>query len=135
MVDIKYCADNFNSDAVSDERKLCEKFERNLRIISKMEDKRTRKDKCLHFIYWIYEEARKIINKNYSKFTNADFISKFGDVQRKFYKEKDIIYYCKFYFDDTLDNWKEQKILNDYFRNYDKIKLKYPSDRDKCQKV
>ncbi|VUZ93215.1 PIR protein [Plasmodium vivax] len=135
QVDIKHCADKFNSEsAKSDEHKLCEKFERNLRKISKMEDKGIRKDKCLHFIYWIYEEARKIINKGNQKFTNADFISKFRDVQTKIYEEGKKEYYCKIYFDDTLDKWKEQKVLHDYFRNYDKINLKESSDRGKCQK-
>ncbi|GAB64531.1 VIR-like CYIR protein [Plasmodium cynomolgi strain B] len=98
-----------------------------------MEDKGTRKDKCLHFIYWIYEEARKIINKD-PKFTNADFISIFRDVQRKIYEGNNKLYYCEIYFDDTLDKWKEQKVLHDYFRNYDKIKLENSSDRSKCQK-
>ncbi|CAI7717817.1 PIR protein [Plasmodium vivax] len=135
QVDKKYCAATFNSVVgKSDEHKLCEKFERNLREISKMEDKGIRKDKCLHFIYWIYEEARKIINKRNPNFTKADFISKFRDVQTKIYKENGIKYYCKIYFDDTLDKWNEQKVLHDYFRNYDKIKFNESSDSGKCKK-
>ncbi|CAG9474095.1 unnamed protein product [Plasmodium vivax] len=113
---------------------LCMKLARNLTNVSKLENKEKRSTGCSYFVYWVYEQLNNLnsIKSNYS-YTNPAIKELYKVVNRinmKEFKDKG----CYVYFDYTLDEWNEWKLLHDYFRNYEcTIDSKKDTNLDTCK--
>ncbi|GAW80431.1 variable surface protein [Plasmodium gonderi] len=131
----EYCENIYNLYGSNNEVcNLCEKLSRNLIYVSNLENEEKHNIGCSYFIHWVYEQVLSIenIKANYEK-DNPVIIELYKVVNninmREFtYKP------CYVFFDYTLDEWKEWKILHDYFMNYDcTIGKKDEPIMDKCK--
>ncbi|KMZ87226.1 hypothetical protein PVBG_04011 [Plasmodium vivax Brazil I] len=120
-----------NYEGVSD---MCKKLARNLTNVSKLDNTKKRSTGCSYFVYWVYEQLNKLnsIKSNYS-YTNPAIKELYKVVNRinmEEFKDKG----CYVYFDYTLDEWNEWKLLHDYFMNYEcTIDKKTDTNSDTCK--
>ncbi|SBT02411.1 PIR protein [Plasmodium ovale] len=111
---------------------FCLKFVRNLKEINKMKGK-TAEYRCLHLIYWAYDEIKKKINNKTDEIHNIPVFYKLYEIGDRINKESKDNYYCSCYFHGSLHEWTKEKNLHDYFKNYKIIKDKISSYNDKCR--
>ncbi|SBT01467.1 PIR protein [Plasmodium malariae] len=104
---------------------LCKKFARNLENLSKISTSGNKYDSCSHYVYWVYDEIRKLFKKEASTDDVATIIKNFNILNTSFIT-KYAVFNCNYYFlyNDLseLDNKREEKYLHDYFKNYSSIK-------------
>ncbi|KAI4833755.1 PIR protein [Plasmodium brasilianum] len=104
---------------------LCKKFARNLENLSKISTSGNKYDSCSHYVYWVYEEIRKLFKKEASTDDVKTIIKNFNKLNT-FLISKYAVFNCNYYFfyNDLLelDNKREEKYLHDYFKNYSSIK-------------
>ncbi|KNA01272.1 variable surface protein Vir24g [Plasmodium vivax North Korean] len=118
---------------------FCKKFAKNLKKLPTIESiKKNAHDRCLSVRYWFYSELNKIL-KTYSNSANREkIINSFINVESKIYDElvkdnnKDT---CPIEIKTDFEKEKEEKILYDYFNNYNTIfNCNNSSNENKCSK-
>ncbi|VUZ93212.1 PIR protein [Plasmodium vivax] len=119
-----------NDDGV---KKLCKKFEKNSKELDTLVGKDViQETRCSYLTYWIYDEIRKQLNKSsYNNHRNS-IINELDEASFKIFYS--LIYSnhgCQINIEDKFEEWKEEKILYDYFKNCDTI-IEYAKDKSKC---
>ncbi|KMZ83038.1 variable surface protein Vir24 [Plasmodium vivax India VII] len=119
-----------NDDGV---KKLCKKFEKNSKGLDTLVGKDViQETRCSYLTYWIYDEIRKQLNKSsYNNHRNS-IINELDEASFKIFYS--LIYSnhgCQINIEDKFEEWKEEKILYDYFKNCDTI-IEYAKDKSKC---
>ncbi|GAW82040.1 variable surface protein [Plasmodium gonderi] len=114
--------------------KLCSKLVKNLMHLSRMPKNEERNKHCYALKHWLHEEIRKIFHSNYTDVSTEQVMKKFKEVA--FYVNNNYLYdkpcYC--FFDGSLNTWKEEKQLHDYFQTYDQIKNMIETNDKDCKK-
>ncbi|GAB65084.1 VIR-like CYIR protein [Plasmodium cynomolgi strain B] len=133
-----YCAKVNPLDITNDEiTKFCQKFARNLKELPTIESiGKNAHDACLSVTYWFYYELNKILGKQGYSAHRERIINSFIDVESKIYNEllnannKDK---CPIEVKTNFEKKKEEKILYDYFNNYNTIfHCNNSSNKEKC---
>ncbi|SBS94661.1 PIR Superfamily Protein [Plasmodium malariae] len=126
---------NFNCDkfeSVKTEYKvncinLCKKVARNLKKIPEEDKLWSYNHRCLHYIYWVYEEIWKLFEKSSPEEDVKAVVNEFRNLQTSLTEDYWILN-CNYDFDDEalngLNNKKDEKYLYDYFVNHEFIKSK-----------
>ncbi|SBS91883.1 PIR Superfamily Protein [Plasmodium ovale curtisi] len=111
---------------------LCQKFARNLKDVNNMQNEK-HNTHCLHLKYWIYGKLMKM-NKNKLVYTeNLPFITALRSVMNSINRtSKNIVCYVNF--SGRLKDLEEEKLMHDYFRNYNIIKSRKHRNKDNCEK-
>ncbi|SBT02437.1 PIR Superfamily Protein [Plasmodium ovale curtisi] len=131
----KSCDTHFKEENKYSEesKKLCKKIVKNFNKLYTFESTLNSNERCLHYKNWVYGELWKMIKeKSYHDYVK-DIINKFMDLQnKKFIFINNTKTFCHYFyiFKDLLElNVKlEEKDLHDYFRYYDTLENKVPSD-------
>ncbi|SBT58576.1 PIR Superfamily Protein [Plasmodium ovale wallikeri] len=113
--------------------KLCTDIVENLVKLPEIEDAGDRNQRCLYYMYWIYD---KINNMPISKSKNiGDYpvVHELFDVVNKVNHilEKNKQCYFDYNLESTIQGLSEMKYLHDYFNIYDHVKDKLSSLSDK----
>ncbi|CAI7719438.1 PIR protein [Plasmodium vivax] len=130
----EYCSkvtDIKGNTKVSD---FCKKLARNLINVTNLENREKRNIGCSYFIHWVYDELMKIsdVKSNYSH--NNPIIKELYNVVNEINMKEYMYKHCYVHFDYTLDEWKDWKVLHDYFMNYKCNTNDYTgSDKEKCK--
>ncbi|SBT36763.1 PIR Superfamily Protein [Plasmodium ovale wallikeri] len=112
---------------------FCKNFAKNIKNLSNILDTENNRDRCSYLTYWVYNEMRKIFKNKESKIYDLKIDEKIYKIRNTIFTET-YNYFCPFYFEkDTLDEWKTEKDLYDYFKNYDALKKFIPSNKNKCE--
>ncbi|GAB69379.1 CYIR protein, partial [Plasmodium cynomolgi strain B] len=130
----KYCNKVTVINGNNEVSNLCEKLARNLMNVSNLEDREKSNIGCAYFIHWVYEELMNIsdIKSNYSY--NNPVIKELYNVVKEINLKEYMYKPCYVHFDYTLDEWKEWKVLHDYFMNYEcNAKDDAGYNKDKCK--
>lgn len=114
-------------------KNLCKKFEKNSKGLDTLVGKDViQETRCSYLTYWIYDEIRKQLNKSsYNNHRNS-IINELDEASFKIFYS--LIYSnhgCQINIEDKFEEWKEEKILYDYFKNCDTI-IEYAKDKSKC---
>ncbi|KMZ89578.1 variable surface protein Vir24 [Plasmodium vivax Brazil I] len=114
-------------------KNLCKKFEKNSKELDTLVGKDViQETRCSYLTYWIYDEIRKQLNKSsYNNHRNS-IINELDEASFKIFYS--LIYSnhgCQINIEDKFEEWKEEKILYDYFKNCDTI-IEYAKDKSKC---
>ncbi|GAW82033.1 variable surface protein [Plasmodium gonderi] len=112
---------------------FCVQFAKNLTNVNITKDVNS-KHSCLLLNYWIYEEILKKHKNKTDNVYDMKFFRKIYEIGKKINDKKSDDYYCACYFYGTLGEWKEEKDLHDYFKNYEDIKKKISSISNECSK-
>ncbi|KMZ77138.1 hypothetical protein PVIIG_05348 [Plasmodium vivax India VII] len=121
------CKKFVNSDNNNDNKsyELCRKIARSADYLYDISNTREYSSRCSHYRHWVYENIKKIIEKTTEK-DKISVANKFIDV-RNCIMLKYRSYNCLFDFEPSklseLKNKLEEKLLYDYFNNFDKIKI------------
>ncbi|CAG9483121.1 unnamed protein product [Plasmodium vivax] len=137
----KNCNAIFNSDNENTTLKnLCYKYERNINKLANEQDKIGARDRCFHFMCWIFDEIRKINSSNSYNFNHLDVLNKFHDVEKLIIKDINSTqdannkYLCRSHFTyHDLEERKNVKYMHDYIKNYDQIKQNMISGNTDCR--
>ncbi|SBT36751.1 PIR Superfamily Protein [Plasmodium ovale wallikeri] len=106
-------------------------YAKNFKIITDIQDVNSRITRCNHFLYWLYNGIRNMIRKKANKIINILDHSKFIAIWNQIAKETQK-HVCQYTFQhEKLDDWREEKDLNDYFQNLDHLKSNIQSDKNK----
>ncbi|SBT84765.1 PIR protein [Plasmodium ovale] len=113
---------------------FCKNFAKNIKNLSNILNTENSQDRCSYLTYWVYNEMRNIFKNKESKIYDLKIDEKIYKIRKTIFTET-YNYFCSFYFEkDTLDEWKTEKDLYDYFKNYDAIKKFTPSsNKNKCE--
>ncbi|CAI7723118.1 PIR protein [Plasmodium vivax] len=131
----KYCTKlNASECKGKDVDKICVKLVKNLIHLSGTPRNKERDERCYLLKHWLYYEIRKIIGDNSYDVSKEPFIDELKEVVYRInnYYLHDKPCYCDFV--GTLNTWKEEKLLHDYFQSYDKIESEIKEDSGKCNK-
>ncbi|SCO75049.1 VIR protein [Plasmodium vivax] len=112
--------------------KICVNLVKNLIHLSGMPQDKERDERCYLLKHWLYNEIRKIFSAKYNDVSKEPVIAELKDVVYHVnnYYLHDKPCYCDFV--GTLNTWKEEKLLHDYFQSYDKIESEIKEDSGKC---
>ncbi|SCO71187.1 VIR protein [Plasmodium vivax] len=104
---------------------FCKKFAKNLKDLPTIESiRKNAHDRCLSVRYWFYYELKKILGTYDDSTHREHIINSFINVESKIYDElvkdntKDT---CPIEIKTNLEKGNEEKILYDYFNNYNTI--------------
>ncbi|GAB69488.1 hypothetical protein PCYB_002370 [Plasmodium cynomolgi strain B] len=102
-------------------RNICHKLVKNLMHLSEMPINTKRDERCYLLKHWLYRELRKIYSSNFNDVSREPVITILKEVffyiNNKYLSESP----CYIFFDDTMNKWKEDKELHDYFQIYKDI--------------
>ncbi|SBS92895.1 PIR Superfamily Protein [Plasmodium ovale curtisi] len=112
---------------------LCIKVVRNLKKLSRMENKK-RTDRCEFITHWVYDEIRKIPNIFSNNSYGTDAIREFFNAVYDILRKLDITNCFFNTININFDEQKEKKYLHDYFKNYNKIKNEIVCNNTECEK-
>ncbi|GAB69444.1 hypothetical protein PCYB_001920 [Plasmodium cynomolgi strain B] len=120
----KYCANIINSSEDIDEfKKLCPKLASNIMKLSEtLKDTNSPYDRCTYMTYWTYEKIINIFNSHINNVHNKSVINELNKAVLMANSELTDKDKCLFSFTGNLLEWKGEKFLHDYFKNYDKIR-------------
>ncbi|KNA01480.1 hypothetical protein PVNG_04805 [Plasmodium vivax North Korean] len=113
---------------------LCTKAVKNLIHLSLMPQNEERDERCFSLKHWLYQEIRKIFNRKSTNVSYEPVITKLKDVVLRINNTHFSGKPCYCSFDGTLNEWKEQKYLHDYFKSFDSIESFINKDQDACIK-
>lgn len=113
---------------------LCTKAVKNLIHLSLMPQNEERDERCFTLKHWLYQEIRKIFHRNTTNASYEPVITKLKDVVLRINNTHFSGKPCYCSFDGTLNEWKEQKYLHDYFKSFDSIESFINKDQDACKK-
>ncbi|VUZ93687.1 PIR protein [Plasmodium vivax] len=113
---------------------LCTKAVKNLIYLSLMPQNEERDERCFSLKHWLYQEIRKIFNRKSTNVSYEPVITKLKDVVLRINNTHFSGKPCYCSFDGTLNEWKEQKYLHDYFKSFDSIESFINKDQDACIK-
>ncbi|CAG9484543.1 unnamed protein product [Plasmodium vivax] len=112
--------------------KICHKLVKNLMHLSEMPKDTKRDERCYLLKHWLYRELRKIFSSNINDVSKEPVITKlkevFFNINNKYLSERP----CYCYFDDTMDKWKDDKQLHDYFQIYEKLAENIKTSSNSC---
>ncbi|SBT73350.1 PIR protein [Plasmodium ovale] len=111
---------------------LCQKFARNLKDVNNMQNEK-HNIHCLHFKYWIYDELMKMDKNKLEYAHKLPFITVLSSVMNSINRTSTNIV-CYVNFSDKLKDLEEEKLMHDYFRNYNIIKSRKHRNKDNCEK-
>ncbi|CAI7719822.1 PIR protein [Plasmodium vivax] len=130
----EYCNKRTFINGKSEIKDLCKKLARNLINVTNLESSEKRNIGCSYFIHWVYTELMKIsdVKSNYSH--NNPVIKELYNVVNEINMKEHMYEHCYVHFDYTLDEWKDWKVLHDYFMNYKcNTNDDDASDKEKCK--
>ncbi|GAW79203.1 variable surface protein [Plasmodium gonderi] len=131
----EYCNDIINLESYYNGiNNLCNKLTRNLINVSNLEDEAKRNDACSYFIHWLYDQLMNLdyVKSDYRHSNPA--IRGIYDVVIKINMREFMYTGCYVHFDYTLEQWKDWKILHDYFKNCDCIIVENTDlSKEKCE--
>ncbi|KMZ83381.1 hypothetical protein PVBG_05928 [Plasmodium vivax Brazil I] len=111
---------------------ICHKLVKNLMHLSEMPKDTKRDERCYLLKHWLYRELRKIFSSNINDVSKEPVITKlkevFFNINNKYLSERP----CYCYFDDTMDKWKDDKQLHDYFQIYEKLAENIKTSSNSC---
>ncbi|GAW78860.1 variable surface protein [Plasmodium gonderi] len=127
------CQDIYNKCNGNEKIKdIYAKYARNFKMITELKRVEERKAYCTHFIYWMYDEIRKLIKNNDSTGHDIRNHTNFNNIRERIIKKKNM-YVCLYLYEGgKFDEWKEEKDLYDYFENYETLYRKINSDNNEC---
>ncbi|CAG9480857.1 unnamed protein product [Plasmodium vivax] len=124
---------------------ICNKL---IKLSTILKDKNKIGDRCSYYNYWALEELWKIPDTNSVSNTNSNVKNSFTYCEKIILQKvieginrKNVVKNepCKFYFDGTFNEWKNEKYMHDYFKNVDHLKGKTtvgnPKNKDYCEYV
>ncbi|KNA00965.1 variable surface protein Vir12 [Plasmodium vivax North Korean] len=131
-----YCEDFISVDDKHEKfNLLCAKMATNLKELSTvLADVTSHDDRCTYFIFWAYEKIMSILNENSSSHNNYYAINLLNQVVNTINKELPSGEKCSYNFDGTLSDWKKEKDLHDYFKNFDTIDANVDKNPNNCNK-
>ncbi|KMZ87936.1 variable surface protein Vir12 [Plasmodium vivax Brazil I] len=97
-----------------------------------LEDVTSPDDRCTYFIFWAYEKIINILNGNLSSHNDYYAINLLNQVLYTINKELPLGQKCPYYVDGALNDWKKEKYLHDYFKNFKKISDNIDENPDQC---
>ncbi|KMZ77283.1 hypothetical protein PVIIG_05328 [Plasmodium vivax India VII] len=111
---------------------ICHKLVKNLMHLSEMPKDTKYDERCYLLKHWLYRELRKIFSSNINDVSKEPVITKlkevFFNINNEYLSERP----CYCYFDDTMDKWKENKQLHDYFQIYEKLAQNIKTSNNSC---
>ncbi|GAW79042.1 variable surface protein [Plasmodium gonderi] len=137
-----YCNKLKESDNAcnNDKCKLCKKIGNSLKILSQIQDGKTRRYGCLKYKYWVNSQILSLLGDDPKKEYDKTVLNNFSDAQKIILEKKIYDYVCWYDFKGAnLKNVKEmneKKDLHDYFSNYSTVKKYILSDsanEDECK--
>ncbi|KMZ78184.1 hypothetical protein PVIIG_04958 [Plasmodium vivax India VII] len=129
----RYCTKlNTSECKVKGVDKICVNLVKNLIHLSDIPWNNKRDERCYLLKHWLYYEIRKIFADNSYDVSKEPVIAELKEVVYRINNNylHDKPCYCDFV--GTLNTWKEEKLLHDYFQSYDNIKSNIEKDSDKC---
>ncbi|GAB69495.1 hypothetical protein PCYB_002440 [Plasmodium cynomolgi strain B] len=107
---------------------------RNLIHLSLMPQNEERDERCFSLKHWLYQETRNIFNQNSTNVNYEPAITKLMDVILRINNTHFSGKQCYCSFDGTLNEWKEEKDLHDYFKSFSSIESFINGNEDACIK-
>ncbi|SBT72183.1 PIR protein [Plasmodium ovale] len=118
----------------SGSNKLCAKIARNFKDVSNFRSRfESHKDADSYLSYWIYDEIRKIFSTN-NKPSNVPLAEQFLNVMNNVYKKSNGGRLFDASYNYELETMREEKILFDYFVNFNNFISNIKTDNHKCNK-
>ncbi|GAW84307.1 variable surface protein [Plasmodium gonderi] len=130
--DYSYCIKNLGSSDESD-RKLCNKVAMNLKALRDEPDKEEQKNGCHYFQHWFHDQIRKAYYKGNNTHRNYPAAGKLFNLVSLYISQFKVDESCNGNDFGNPNIWNEDKVLYDYFENFDYIKNNVPN-KDTCQK-
>ncbi|SCO66705.1 Plasmodium vivax Vir protein, putative [Plasmodium vivax] len=109
---------------------FCTKFVRNLKQVNSEADA-GKKNRCLLLNYWIFHEIWKNRRNKKDNPYNIPVFNEIREVGERINRESSA-YHCYCYFYGILDDWRKEKELHDYFKNFNHIKKKFSFYNEDC---
>ncbi|KMZ81966.1 hypothetical protein PVIIG_03772 [Plasmodium vivax India VII] len=118
---------------------FCKKFAKNLKKLPTADNiGKNSHDSCLSVKYWFYYKLNKILETHDYSANREQFINSFINVESKIYNEllkNEKTDKCPIEIKNNFEKEKEEKILYDYFNNYNTIfNCNNSSNDEKCSK-
>ncbi|KMZ81206.1 hypothetical protein PVIIG_02688 [Plasmodium vivax India VII] len=119
----KYCANIIHSrEYIEDFKKLCPKLTSNIKNLSEtLKDTNSPDDRCTYLTYWAYEKIINIFKSHAIHVHDKSVINALNQAVFMVNSELSSKDKCLFSFTGNLSEWKDEKLLHDYFKNYEKI--------------
>ncbi|VUZ94320.1 PIR protein [Plasmodium vivax] len=105
----------------SEFKEICNKFAKNLEGIFCKEHKENTINYCIFLKYWAYEQIKKKCKKNKTDIELSPLTDKLKNLQYSIKKVCPEKFECYDYYSDYMDGWEEEKLLYEYFLNFDEI--------------
>ncbi|GAB65938.1 VIR-like CYIR protein [Plasmodium cynomolgi strain B] len=105
------------------------------------------RERCSYYNYWAFEQLWKESNTNSDSSPNSNVKNSLTDCDMVILQKiigginckNDVNHEsCYFYFDGTFSEWKKEKYMHDYFKNFDHLKEKTkikPENKKYCEHV
>ncbi|KMZ93708.1 hypothetical protein PVMG_05292 [Plasmodium vivax Mauritania I] len=119
----KYCANIIHSNEYNEDfKKLCPKLTSNIKKLSEtLKDINSPDNRCTYLTYWAYEKIINIFDSNTRHVHDKSAINALNQAVFMVNSELSSKDKCLFSFTGNLSEWKDEKLLHDYFKNYEKI--------------
>ncbi|CAI7724080.1 Plasmodium vivax Vir protein, putative [Plasmodium vivax] len=122
---ISNVCDSLNITNTKITKELCNKVAANLQYVYDIKEEGKKKNTCLLYKYWTYDQMWKFLGKNKEHSHVKSVIADFVNIREKVSK-KNHNYTCQYYFvrnsfQDLKENL-EKKFLYDYFKNFESIR-------------
>ncbi|KMZ93701.1 hypothetical protein PVMG_05285 [Plasmodium vivax Mauritania I] len=140
-----YCTQEPSKAILTNEyRKFCKNIcNKLIKLSTTLKDEKNIRDRCSYYNYLALEELWKMpdtntvsnINSNVkNSFTHCEIVTLQTVIQG--INRKNVVSNepCKFYFDGTFNEWKNDKYMHDYFKNVDHLKEKTTVSNPKSEK-
>ncbi|KNA00823.1 variable surface protein Vir12g [Plasmodium vivax North Korean] len=114
------------------DKKLCKQILKNLSILKSKQGKE-QKNGCFYFQNWLHDQIKGKYYNGKEKTNKYSIADELFNLVALAIPSNGINQACSGNSFGTLEIWKKDKDLHDYFENFEKIKCN-DSDRDECQK-
>ncbi|SBT86140.1 PIR protein [Plasmodium malariae] len=106
---------------------ICKRIEKNFKSLYEMSNSGNYKERCSHYIYWVYKEIQNLFKSDSTKDKVETVVNAFLKLQSSLTRNYRV-YNCSYNFKEKdlneLKDKNKEKQLYDYFTNYDSIKTK-----------
>ncbi|KNA02217.1 hypothetical protein PVNG_05540 [Plasmodium vivax North Korean] len=126
-----YCEKDLGSTNAED-KALCNKVSKHLKRLSGISNNDDRKHGCFYFQHWFLDQIRKKYSAD-NKINNKPVSEKLFDLVATNIAKYSNMESCRCYNSGTPEEWKGEKDLHDYFKNYEDINCTN-SNKSTCEK-
>ncbi|GAW79403.1 variable surface protein [Plasmodium gonderi] len=126
--DHDYCKklENFSED----EKFFCKQITKHLEELSAKQNRELKND-CFYFTYWFYDKIGKKYYKD-NKIKNKNVSDQLFNIVALLIKRYPNLEPCRCYESGNPEKWNEEKVMHDYFENYQFIKSN-KCDKSNCE--